>query len=88
MSKEKFRIGLIFTPDSLLSVGVLNGNDPQAYKFIGKIQPLIDDFMERVAEISLTPGPANWTKSSPQWETHERTARNPTGYHRVASRPR
>jgi hypothetical protein len=50
MSKEKFRIGLIFTPDSVLSVGVLNGNDPQAYKFIGKIQPLIDDFMERVRD--------------------------------------
>jgi hypothetical protein len=54
MSREKFRIGLIFTPDSLLSVGVLNGNDPQAYKFIGKIQPLIDEFMERVRDQSRT----------------------------------
>jgi hypothetical protein len=52
MSKEKFRIGLIFTPDSLLSVGVLNGNDPQAYKFIGRIQPLIDEFMDRVKDQS------------------------------------
>lgn len=52
MSKEKFRIGLIFTPESLLSVGVLNGNDPRAYEFIGRIQPLIDDFMERVQDQS------------------------------------
>jgi hypothetical protein len=54
MSKETFRIGLIFTSDSLLSVGVLNRNDPQAYKFIGKIQPLIEDFMERVRDQSHT----------------------------------
>jgi len=50
MSKEKFRIGLIFTPSTIVSVGVLNGNDRQAYEFIGQIQPLIDDFMDRVRE--------------------------------------
>ena len=50
MSKEKFRIGLIFTPSTIVSVGVLNGNDREAYEFIGQIQPLIDDFMDRVRE--------------------------------------
>ena len=51
MSKGNFRIGLIFTPNTILSVGVLNGNDQQAYEFIGEIQPLIDDFMNRVREV-------------------------------------
>ncbi len=50
MSKETFRIGIIFTPSAIVSVGVLNGNDRQAYDFIGQIQPLIDEFMDRVRE--------------------------------------
>lgn len=54
MSTNKFRIGLIFTPSTIVSVGVLNGNDREAYEFIGKIQPLIDDFMERVKDQSHT----------------------------------
>ena len=53
MSKETFRIGIIFTPSAIVSVGVLNGNDRQAYQFIGKIQPLIDDFMDRVREAAV-----------------------------------
>ncbi len=71
MSKEKFRIGLIFTPSTIVSVGVLNGNDRQAYQFIGKIQPLIDDFMERVREAAVhkrgklvSPGRKQKTSSS------------------------
>ena len=56
MSKEKFRIGLIFTPSTIVSVGVLNGNDRQAYEFIGQIQPLIDDFMDRVREAACKRG--------------------------------
>jgi hypothetical protein len=48
MATDKFRIGLVFTPNRIISVGVLNGNDREAYEFIGKIQPLIDDFMGRV----------------------------------------
>jgi len=54
MSTNKFRIGLIFTPSTIVSVGVLNGNGREAYEFIGKIQPLIDDFMERVKGQSYT----------------------------------
>ena len=50
MPKGNFRIGLIFTPNTIVSVGVLNGNDQQAYEFIGEIQPLIDDFMDRVRQ--------------------------------------
>ena len=50
MSKETFRIGLIFTPRVICSVSVLNSNDPQAYEFIGQIQPSIDEFMDRVRE--------------------------------------
>ena len=53
MSKDKFRIGLIFTPSTIVSVGVLNGNDRQAYQFIVKIQPLIDDFMDSVREAAV-----------------------------------
>ncbi len=52
MSKENFRIGLIFTPSTIVSVGVLNSNNREAYEFIGRIQPLIDDFMERVRGVS------------------------------------
>ena len=48
MSTKNFRIGLIFTPTSLVSVGVLNSNQKEAYTFMEKIQPLIDDFMDRV----------------------------------------
>ena len=48
MSSKNFRIGLVFTPSSIVSVGVLNSNQKEAYEFIGKIQPLIDDFMDRV----------------------------------------
>ncbi len=53
MSKETFRIGIIFTPSAIVSVGVLNGNDRQAYDFIGQIQPLIDEFMDRVREVTV-----------------------------------
>lgn len=53
MSKETFRIGIIFTPSAIVSVGVLNGNDRQAYQFIAKIQPLIDDFIDRVREAAV-----------------------------------
>ena len=56
MSKEKFRIGLIFTPRTIISVGVLNGNDRQAYEFISQIQPLIDEFMDRVREAAVCKG--------------------------------
>ena len=50
MSSKNFRIGLVFTPTSLVSVGVLNSNQKEAYTFMEKIQPLIDDFMDRVRE--------------------------------------
>ena len=53
MSPKNFRIGLVFTPTSLLSVGVLNSNQKEAYTFMEKIQPLIDDFMERVREAAV-----------------------------------
>ena len=53
MSAKNFRIGLVFTPTSLLSVGVLNSNQKEAYTFMEKIQPLIDDFMERVREAAV-----------------------------------
>jgi len=48
MRTASFRIGLVFTPTGVESVGVLNGNQPDAYEFMRRIQPLIDDFMERV----------------------------------------
>jgi len=55
MPSKNFRIGLVFTPSSVVSVGVLNSNQKEAYEFIGKIQPLIDDFMDRVREESHPP---------------------------------
>ncbi len=56
MSAKNFRIGLIFTPTSLVSVGVLNSNQKEAYTFMEKIQPLIDDFMDRVREAAVGKG--------------------------------
>ena len=53
MSPKNFRIGLVFTPTSLLSVGVLNSNQKDAYAFMERIQPLIDDFMDRVREVAV-----------------------------------
>jgi len=53
MPSKNFRIGLVFTPSSLVSVGVLNGNQQEAYEFMGKIRPLIDDFMDRVQAEAL-----------------------------------
>jgi len=53
MSAKNFRIGLVFTPTSLVSVGVLNSNQKEAYTFMEKIQPLIDDFMDRVREAAV-----------------------------------
>jgi len=53
MLHDRFRIGLVFTPMGIESVGVLNGNQPEAYEFMGKIRPLIDEFMERVRAESL-----------------------------------
>lgn len=50
MPSKNFRIGLVFTPSSVISVGVLNSNQKEAYEFIGQIQPLIDEFMDRVRE--------------------------------------
>jgi hypothetical protein len=50
MPSKSFRIGLVFTPSSVVSVGVLNSNQKEAYRFMEKIQPLIDDFMNRVRE--------------------------------------
>lgn len=53
MSAKNFRIGLVFTPTSLVSVGVLNSNQKEAYAFMEEIQPLIDAFMERVREAAV-----------------------------------
>lgn len=53
MSAKNFRIGLVFTPTSLVSVGVLNSNQKEAYTFMEKIQPLIDDFMDSVREATV-----------------------------------
>jgi hypothetical protein len=53
MSPKNFRIGLVFTPTSLVSVGVLNSNQKEAYAFMEKIQPLIDDFMDRIREAAV-----------------------------------
>jgi hypothetical protein len=53
MSAKNFRIGLVFTPTSLVSVGVLNSNQKEAYTFMEKIQPLIDDFMNSVREAAV-----------------------------------
>ncbi len=53
MSAKNFRIGLVFTPTSLVSVGVLNSNQKEAYTFMEKIQPLIDDFMAHVREAAV-----------------------------------
>jgi hypothetical protein len=50
MAFKNFRIGLVFTPSSVISVGVLNSNQKEAYRFMEKIQPLIDHFMDRVRE--------------------------------------
>ena len=50
MSTKNFRIGLVFTPTSLVSAGVLNTNQKDAYEFMELIQPLIEDFMDRVRE--------------------------------------
>lgn len=46
--KSSFRIGVVFTPKSLVSVGVLNDNSPEAYDFMRQIQPLINEFMGQI----------------------------------------
>jgi hypothetical protein len=46
--KSSFRIGLVFTPKSVVSVGVINGNSPEAYEFMRQIQPVIEDFIGRI----------------------------------------
>jgi hypothetical protein len=61
MPSKNFRIGLVFTPSSVISVGVLNSNQKEAYRFMEKIQPIIDDFMERVRDQSHT-GPRKLDK--------------------------
>jgi hypothetical protein len=48
IGKNSFRIGLVFTPKSVVSVGVLNGNHPEAYEFMRQIQPLIEGFIGEV----------------------------------------
>lgn len=48
MPSDEFRIGLVFSPTRTVSIGVIAGNYKKAYDFMGKIQPLIDDFMKRV----------------------------------------
>ena len=53
MSAKNFRIGLVFSPTSLVSVGVLNSNQKEAYAFMEKIQPLIDQFLDRVREAAV-----------------------------------
>ncbi len=53
MSTKNFRIGLVFTPTSLVSAGVLNTNRKDAYAFMEQIQPLIEDFMDRVREVAV-----------------------------------
>lgn len=52
MSSNNFRIGLVFTPTALLSVGLLNGNEKDAYAFMERIQPLVDEFMGRVRDLA------------------------------------
>jgi hypothetical protein len=66
MPSKNFRIGLVFTPSSLVSVGVLNSNQKEAYRFMEKIQPIIDDFMDRVRK-ETDQGAANRTNPSPLW---------------------
>ncbi len=56
MSPKNFRIGLVFTPTSLVSVGVLNSNQKEAYTFMEKIQTLIDDFMDCVRDAAVCKG--------------------------------
>jgi hypothetical protein len=56
MSANNFRIGLVFTPTSLVSVGVLNSNQKEAYAFMEKIQPLINHFMEDVRRAAVREG--------------------------------
>ena len=63
MSTKNFRIGLVFTPTSLVSAGVLNTNQKDAYAFMEQIQPLIEDFMDRIRKWRSASG-TNRTNSS------------------------